>query len=253
MLSRARVAGSVLALLLWLAACSPTSSGPAAGHGPTGYPIHRDIVATTFWVGEILDPHSLDGSQVMSTYDNRWMAHYGGCDGVVESSRCRTEPRSAVNGFFPTRMTPLQNPFYLDLPFDDLHDPVAFARRSTVVPWAQDPGYAGHSTDRSFSYLKNRWVEISHGDRTCYGQVEDAGPAQYHDARYVFDADDHRPVSRKFDGAGLDVSPALNGCLDFSQLDGVGGRVDWRFVNADDVSPGPWRRLVTTVAPSSDQ
>lgn len=44
----------------------------------------------------------------------------------------------------------------------------------------------------------------------------------------------------------LDVSPALNGCLGFAALDGALDRVDWRFVEAADVPPGPWWRLVTT-------
>ena len=29
---------------------------------------------------------------------------------------CTFEPRSAANDYFPTQMTPKQNPFYLDLP-----------------------------------------------------------------------------------------------------------------------------------------
>ena len=47
------------------------------------YPLHTDVVATTFWVGEIFDPQASDGSQVISTYDSHWLAHYGGCDGIV--------------------------------------------------------------------------------------------------------------------------------------------------------------------------
>ena len=34
------------------------------------YPWHTDIVATTFWVGEVFDPNASDGSQVISTYDS---------------------------------------------------------------------------------------------------------------------------------------------------------------------------------------
>jgi hypothetical protein len=30
--------------------------------------------------------------------------------------------------------------------------------------------------------MKNRWVELRKGATTCYGQVEDAGPAVYDDA-----------------------------------------------------------------------
>ena len=150
-------------------------SGKTAKPRGKGYPLHTRIVATTFWIGEIFDPNAPDGSQVISTYDSHWMQHYGGCDGVVVSGTCRTERRAAGNGFFPTRMTPRENPFYLDLPFDDLNDPTAFSRRAQVIPWAQDPGYSGRAGDPAFSYMKNRWVKLMRNGRTCYGQVEDAG------------------------------------------------------------------------------
>ena len=94
--------------------------------------------------------------------------------------------------------------------------------------------------------MKNRWVQISNGDRTCYGQIEDAGPGQYNDADYVFGSNDQRPANTKFNGAGMDVSPALNGCLGFADINGEDDRVDWRFVEADDVPDGPWRQLITT-------
>jgi hypothetical protein len=84
---------------------------------------------------------------------------------------------------------------------------------------------------------------------TCYGQVEDAGPSfgnLYHDAAYVFGAANAPPAQPHFNHAGLDVSPALNGCLGFSELDGDNDRVDWRFVDAPSVPDGPWKRIVTT-------
>jgi len=209
------------------------------------YPWHTDIPSTTFWVGEILDPNASDGSQVVSTYDSKWMANYGGCDGVVVDGVCWADARDPSNGYFPTHMTPLQNPFYLDLPFDDVNNDAAFAMRADVIPWANDPGFAGRADDRSFSYMKNRWVEIHKDGSTCFGQIQDAGPAEYDDAAYVFGADDRRPKSTRFNGAGLDVSPALNGCLGFDSLNGDQDRVDWRFVDDVDVPDGPWRRVVT--------
>ena len=247
---RHRWSGALLAAVLTATACD----GDAVRDMPRGreYPLHTNIVATTFWVGEVVDPTASDGSQVVSAYDSDWMDHYGGCDGIQRGDVCTTEPRTAENGFFPTHMVPKENPFYLDLPFDDLNDPIAFAQRNRVVPWADDPGYAGHGTDRSFSYLKNRWVEISNDSTTCYGQIQDAGPGEYHDAEYVFGNQDARPANRKFNGAGMDVSPALNGCLGFQQLNGNHDVVDWRFVDAQDVPPGPWKRIVTTRPPVRD-
>lgn len=256
-----------------------TDSGPPTTTsviGPGDYPVHTDIVATTFWVGEVFDANADDGSQVCSTYDSEWAAHWsgidngastgstdcrgaplGGCDGVPSGSgssfACETERRTAANDYFPTSVpTPKENPFYLDLPFDDLNDPVAFAERCAVIPWAGESP-ASACTDRSFSYLKNHWVEITGpSGATCYGQIEDAGPSSgsnYHDANYVFGTDDARPANGLFSGdptqgAGMDVSPALNGCLGFAELDGDNDHVSWRFVDAP--PPGPWTDVVTT-------
>lgn len=239
---------------------------------PTGrsYPLHTRIVSTTFWVGEIFNGSLADGSQVCSAYDANWAFHWsgvnkgtvpasaagcagaiiGGCDGVASGSACNTERRTAANGYFPTQATPLENPFYLDLPFDDVNDATAFKERCAVVPWANDPGYAGHCTDAGFSYMKNRWVKIvGPNGHTCYGQNEDAGPSHgslYHDAAYVFGANDARPVQGQFNDAGMDVSPALNGCLGYAELDGENDLVTWSFVDYADVPDGPWKKVVTT-------
>ncbi len=226
----------------------PSASFPGDIARPRGrrYPRHTGIIATTFWVGEIFDPSSPNGSQVISTYDAHWMLHYGGCDGVMTDGGCQTQRRVAANGYFPTRMTPRENPFYLDLPFDDVNNAAAFSQRARLIPWANDRGYAGHAHDPAFSYMKNRWVKLMRDGRSCYGQIEDAGPGVYDDYRYVFGGDNRRPASRLYHGAGLDVSPALTGCLGFSELNGDDNRLDWQFVDATDVPPGPWTRLVTT-------
>jgi len=255
-----RPAMLAIAILALLTSCTTATSGAPAGSpaypphtatsgapvGGRAYPAHTGIVATTFWVGEIFDPTASDGSQVISTYDFQWLQHYGGCDGVIASGDCATEPRTVGNGYFPTRMTPQENPFYLDLPFDDVNDPTAFAQRGSVIPWAQDPGYAGHRTDPTFSYMKNRWVAITKDGHTCYGQIQDAGPGDYHDANCVFGAHNDRPVNTKYNSAGMDVSPALNGCLGFADLNGENDHVDWRFVDSQDVPDGPWRTVITT-------
>lgn len=209
------------------------------------YPWHTKINATTFWVGEIFDPNAADGSQVISTYDDNWYANYGGCDGVIVNGVCQTEQRSAANGWFPTSMHPQQNPFYLDLPYDDLNDFLGRVNRAKVIPWAHDARYAQVVGDPSVSLMKDRWVELRRGGQTCFGQIEDAGPGQYSDASYVFGSNDQRPANHKFNRAGLDVSPALNGCLGFSELNGEDDRVDWRFVDTFDVPQGPWTKVVT--------
>ncbi|RWR21365.1 hypothetical protein D8Y23_04185 [Microbacterium enclense] len=243
MIRRTAVAGALgLVVAAVAAGCAPA----LAPLPETGYPWHTDIVATTFWVGEVFDPNAADGSQRISTYDSHWWESYGGCDGIVRNGECRTEARTAADDYFPTAMTPRENPFYLDLPYDDVNDAVGFAERGEVIPWAAEHPYAADVDDRTVSLMKNRWVVLRKGARLCYGQIQDAGPGEYRDAAYVFGSDDRRPDNARFNGAGLDVSPALNGCLGFTDLDGQDDRVDWAFVDDDDVPDGPWTRIVTT-------
>jgi hypothetical protein len=258
--------------IAWITALVLAAAPPPHRPKPPVYPLHTNVVATTFWVGEIFNASLADGSQVCSTYDSKWAYHWsggvnlgtdpstdcagapiGGCDGIPSGSgdhfTCRTERRTARNGYFPTSrlVHPRQNPFYLDLPFDDVNDRTAFALRCTVIPWARSVP-ASKCGDQSYSYMKNRWVAITGPNhRTCYGQVEDAGPSHgslYHDAAYVFGAHNLRPAQGRYNDAGLDVSPALNGCLGFKELDGDSDRVSWRFVAKP--PPGPWTRIVTT-------
>ena len=270
----------------------PVTAAPKPGTAPapvigaassSTYPLHTNIVSTSFWVGEIFNASLSDGSQVCSTYDGQWaLKHtginmgttpasadgcpgsvYGGCDGVSSGSgtnfKCVTERRVASNGYFPTSQpTPLQNPFYLDLPFDDVNDSTAFKQRCDVVPWAAADNAAtgvNNCGNSNYSYMKNRWVEITGPNgNTCYGQIQDAGPSSgslYHDANYVFGSSDARPANTQFSGdpsqgAGMDVSPALNGCLGFADLDGDSDHVSWRFVDRANVPAGPWLNVVTT-------
>jgi len=239
--------GVVLLAAVAVAALAVRTVTRTDGLPETGYPWHTGIVATTFWVGEVFDPEAADGSQQFSAYDANWMDSYGGCDGVVTAAGdCETEPRTAENGYFPRAMDPRENPFYLDLPFDDVNDHIAFQERGEVVPWADEASYAAVVDDRSHSLMKNRWVALHRNGRVCYGQIEDAGPGEYADAAYVFGRNDERPANERFNGAGLDVSPALNGCLGFDELDGDGDRVDWAFVDEADVPDGPWMKIVTT-------
>lgn len=238
-------AGQTVVLVLLVVVS--VSAAPRPGGRWSGSSWHTDIPVTTFWVGEVFDPQAPDGSQERSTYDARWLEHYGGCDGRVRAGRCRTERRSAVNGWFPTRMQPRENPFYLDVPYDDVNDRTGFTRRCAVVPWADDPAHLGRCLDRGHSYLKNRWVRVvGPSGRDCFGQVQDAGPGEYDDATYVFGREDARPRNERYGGAGMDVSPALTGCLGLRDLDGKGELVSWRFVEEPQVPAGPWRRVVTT-------
>lgn len=261
---------------------TPPASSPTQGRN---YPVHTKINATTFWVGEQFQS-TADGSQVCSAYDSQWQYSYfrlktgtnttvgckgaptGGCDalrkndsGKCDESNSIGSLRTAANGYFPAGLPQIyENPFYLDLPYDDYNlsdktDTTGFATRCKDIPWANDAGYAGNCTNQAFSYMKNRFVKITANGNTCYGQIEDAGPADdgngngnYADAPYVFGTNDARPYNKSYNAAGMDVSPALNACL--------GGKfnqdllVNWQFVDDVAVPAGPWKTIVTTTKPN---
>lgn len=215
----------------------------AGAAGPPAYPLHTGITATVFWIGEPVGNGSTENNAI-SAYDDRWLSHYGGIDPVV--------PRRRAPWFPPFR--PHENPFYLDVPYDDFLDSGRpRPGRMQVVPWAAQATAALAVAARAgtpYSLMKNRWVEVIHirnGERrACYGQVEDAGPFAYDDAGYVFGSTNERPRSTIATNAGMDVSPALRDCLGFDGLNNNENTVDWRFVDAAQVPPGPWRTVVTT-------
>ena len=247
-----RVGARAAASRGWLGAATAvvaaTLVAPGSGRGESratayGYPLHTNIVATVFWIGEPVGNGSTENNAV-SAYDDRWQLHYGGAD---PASPARRPP------YFPP-FRPQENPFYLDLPYDDFRDSGKPRQdRLQIVPWAVSAASqlaAARRAGRPFSLMKNRWVEIIHRRdgkaRVCYGQIEDAGPYVYDDAGYVFGAADQRPRSQLAHNAGMDVSPALRDCLGFSGLNNDRNTVDWRFVDFGQVPQGPWRRIVTT-------
>ena len=207
---------------------------------------HRRLVGVQHGMLEHLGGQRVDqGLQLHAAFAHP-LRQGRACDGVTGGGDCQTERRTSGNGYFPTAMSPKENPFYLDLPFDDINNRNAFGMRASVVPWANDAAYRGNLSNQNFSVMKNRWVMLRKAGRVCYGQIQDAGPGVYDDAGYVFGSNDQRPANSRYNGAGMDVSPALNGCLGFADLNGDGDRVDWKFVEASDVPAGPWRRIVTT-------
>jgi hypothetical protein len=218
----------------------PTS--PSAAQGRLRYPVHTNITATVFWIGEPQGNGSSENNAV-SAWDDRWLEHYGGVD----------DPARRTYPFLPS-FRPRENPFYLDLPYNDFDDDgTPRSGRTRIVPWAKQVAPALAAAERAgrpFSLLKNRWVKLWRrvGGRTltCYGQIEDSGPYVYDDAAYVFGAHDPRPRSRVARNAGLDVSPAIRDCLRFPGLNDDSTRVSWRFVERRDVPAGPWTRVVTT-------
>jgi len=180
----------------------------------SGYSWKIGIVSTVFWVGEI----GGSPANTRSAWDANWEQSYGGVD----------DPERR-KGFEPAGFRPLENPFYVALPYCDMQAGQLKAEAAKVVPWFI-AGFRGPSC----SVCKGRWLEIRHGLKTCYAQWEDVGPFYTDSAAYVFG--DERPSSNVNQGAGIDVSPAVRDYLGLGSLD----LVDWRFVEKADVPIGPW-------------
>lgn len=190
------------------------------------YPIHKDIVATVFWVGEEEGEDNGYISNQQSAWDSNWVESFGGID----------DPQRRI-GFFPQDFTPSENPFYLALPYSDF-DYLGRKENSTKIPWYEE------GTDPLVSIVKNRWVKILHRGRACYGQWENAGPFQSDDLDYVFG--NSRPKNTFGQKAGIDVSPALRDCLGIRSS----GLVDWQFIEEEEIPNGPWKLIVTESDPN---
>jgi len=195
------------------------------------YPWHNDVLATQFYIGET----GLNGT---TAWDCHAVSHYGGIDSPFNR-----------NNYLPT-FTPKENPFYLALPYTDIGPDGA---HKTEIPWYDSKLDAGDG----YSFVKNRWVEIKRGDKTCYGQWEDSltpdivdpatGKRTGYDKPIYFDyVFGTAPATRP----GIDVSPALSDCLGmddktdtvFGHSDGL---VSWRFVNENEVPNGAWKNIIT--------
>lgn len=188
------------------------------------YPIHKDISVTLFWIGEDASDDNKEISNNSSAWDDSWVKHYGGTD----------NPKKR-NGYLPDKFKPLENPFYFALPYNDF-DKKGERRKdvASVIPWAKDM-QLGDST----SYVKNRWIKITKGDKAVYAQWEDVGPFGENDVNYVFGSAE--PASRTNKHAGLDVSPAVRDYLGISEKD----IVDWQFIESNSVPEGPWKKVIT--------
>jgi hypothetical protein len=213
---------------------------PCIGASGATYPLHTNITATVFWIGEPKGNGSSENNAV-SAWDDDWLKHYGGFDDY-------RRVRIASRNYFPP-FTPRENPFYFDLPYNDFRsDGRPRKDRASVVPWASDLQRelaASKRRGRPFSLLKNRWIKLMRGGKVCYAQWEDSGPYVYDDAAYVFGSDDRRPQNRRANKAGIDVSPAVRDCLGFKGLNNDQNKVDWQFVDRAAVPNGPWQRVVT--------
>lgn len=185
------------------------------------FPWKKDIVTTTFWVGELPTANNPVPNRA-SSWDANWTQNFGGYDDPNPATR---------RDMIPVKFTPRQNPFYVALPYNDKartgHRPEA----PQVVPWFKE-AYQGPAV----STCKGRWVAIRKGNKTAYAQWEDAGPFRTDHWQYVFGNERPKPNLNK--GAGLDVSPAVRDFLGMQDTDVT----DWKFVEFKDVPTGPWAR-----------
>lgn len=184
-----------------------------------GYPWKRNVAATVFWVGEQPSQGNPTPNH-MSAWDQNWQENYGGYDDPVRR-----------NAYLPASFTPLLNPFYIALPYNDVakggvHRPEA----EKVIPWFWET-YQGDG----ISVCKGRWLAIHHQGEVCYAQWEDVGPFEVDHWQYVFGSESPRKNPNA--SAGIDVSPAVR---DFLKLQS-GAQVEWRFVEDYQVPAGPWR------------
>jgi hypothetical protein len=178
------------------------------------YPWKLGIVSTVFWVGET----GSGPANTRSAWDANWVGTYGGLDDPARRK-----------GFEPATFKPLQNPFYVALPYCDMHDGGLKAEAAKLVPWFIE-AFRGATT----SVCKGRWLKIRHGLKACYVHWEDVGPFRTDLAAYVFG--NERPSPNLNHGAGIDVSPAVRDYLGLGPID----LVDWRFVEQAEVPAGPW-------------
>jgi len=179
------------------------------------YPLHKNIYATMFWVGEKATDANDYIPNEASAWDKDWLEHFGGIDNPYSRE-----------GFYPKSFKPNENPFYFALPFNDF-DESGKKEDLSFVPW--------YSTSET-SVLKNKWIKISHKGNVCFGQWEDVGPFEQNDYQYVFFGQ-----IPKNERAGIDLSPALRTCLKMATNDFV----DWQFIDEVNVPQGPWKETVT--------
>jgi hypothetical protein len=183
----------------------------------------QGVISTVFWVGE--KAVGASPSNERSAWDNLWMEHFGGYDTPADGARSPW--------YTPLAFRPLLNPFYCALPYCDLVEGKFRPEACAVIPW-----FFAVYRGSGCSVCKDHWVAIYAHGRVAFAQWEDVGPICTDDWAYVFGPE--TGPRRGLDGSekpGIDVSPAVRSYLGLSGVD----RVNWRFVEAHQVAPGPWQ------------
>ena len=196
-------------------------SAPAPAVSQDRYPWKREIVTTTFWIGEKPAKNNPVPNHA-SSWDENWAKNYGGTD---------TPDKDGRTDFRPADFVPGQNPFYVALPYNDIQSDGHKPEAAKIIPW-----FKADCKGPGKTVCKGRWIAIRFKDRVTYAQWEDCGPFRTDHASYVFGNERPKPNLNK--GAGLDVSPAVRDYLGMNDTDVT----DWKFVDFDEVPPGPWSK-----------
>ena len=208
-----------------------TKSAPSLAPSPTPSPIgigpiHQNIKATVFWVGEEAGEDNDFITNEISFWDKAWQQSYGGVD----------DP-DRREGYFPKGFVPSENPFYFALPYADYDSARNLKVSVQKIPWFSQMPQNGQSI------IKNRWIMIGYKDKVCFAQWEDVGPGQRNDFDYVFGKDEPQN-----DFTGIDLSPAMRDCLEM----GDRAKVTWQFIDEKNVPPGPWKQIITVSSPNRE-
>ncbi len=185
------------------------------------YAWKTNIVTTIFWIGELPTKNNPTPNHA-SSWDPNWATNYGGFDDPDPSRR---------NGFLPRAFVPRQNPFYCALPYNDVTHGTTKPESKVIIPW-----FKREFVQEGHSVCKSHWLAIMHGSRVAYAQWEDCGPFRTDHYQYVFG--NAVPLPNLNGGAGLDVSPAVR---DYLGMDATRDVCSWRFVELNEVPPGPWK------------
>jgi hypothetical protein len=221
-----------------LAACGPTETKatssqpittsevitPHASHETVDerelYPLHKDITATVYWIGEGATADNGHISNVPSAWSSDAVKDFGGVDTPGERS-----------------FVPKHNTFYVALPAAEFNESGLQEGVYDASPWANE----ARSLKEGESLFKGRWVKLSAGDHTSYAQWQDVGPCADEQPECLTDYDyvfgDKQPINTFGQKAGIDLSPDAAKLLD---LNGS-GKVTWGFVDGKDVPNGPWK------------